>query len=312
MVRIICLLALLSVLPAFADVKLTREGERIDVTVDGKPLTSFYFGSEAPKPYLHPWRSPSGKILTRGYPMIKDVPGESKDHPHHRGIWYTHGDVNGADLWAENPKTGKVVLKSLGQVKSGKQSGSITADFDWQTVDGKKLLVEHRVMTFFPAAIDFEITLKNEGAEKVKLGDTKEGAFAIRVVKSLEEKTPKCPACTGVMLNSEGAQGEKAVWGKRARWVDYSGTVEGENLGISIFDHPSNPKHPTYWHARGYGLFAVNPFGEHDYYNDKTRDGSLTIDPGGKLTFRYRVWVHAGDAASAKVEEEYQKWVRKH
>jgi hypothetical protein len=144
----------------------------------------------------------------------------------------------------------------------------------------------------------------------VKFGDTKEGTFAIRVVKALEEKTPKCEACTGVMRNSEGATGEKQIWGKRATWVDYSGTVEGEALGMAIFDHPKNPKHPAYWHARGYGLFAVNQFGEHDYYNDKTRDGSLTLPPGASATFRYRVWIHSGDAEAARVAQKYTDWVK--
>jgi len=112
------------------------------------------------------------------------------------------------------------------------------------------------------------------------------------------------------MLNSEGAVGEPAIWGKRARWVDYSGTVEGERLGLAIFDNPLNPKYPTYWHARGYGLFAVNPFGERDFYNDKTRDGSLTIPPGQTLTLRYRVLIHHGDAAEARVTESYERYVQ--
>jgi hypothetical protein len=107
------------------------------------------------------------------------------------------------------------------------------------------------------------------------------------------------------MTNSEGGVGEEQIWGKRANWVDYSAKVEGKELGIAIFDNPSNPKHPTYWHARDYGLFAVNPFGEHDFYNDKSRDGSMTIKPGESLTFRYRVLIHDGDASAAKVADAY-------
>ena len=121
------------------------------------------------------------------------------------------------------------------------------------------------------------------------------------MVKALE-------APAGLMVNSEGAVGEKEIWGKRANWVDYSGTVAGEKLGIAIFDHPANPKHPTYWHARGYGLFAANPFGERDFYNDKTRDGSVTIPAGGTFVLRYRVLIHPGDASEAKVAEAYQRY----
>lgn len=242
--------------------------------------------------------------------MVTDIPGESHDHPHHRGVWFAHGEVNGIDVWSEGADKGRIVFKSLGELKSGRDSGSLNAHFQWQTVQGKPVVEEDRVMTFRQAEglriVDFEITVKPSGNEKVVFGDTKEGTFAIRVVKALEEKTPKCPDCTGVMVNSEGAMGEKQIWGKRAAWVDYYGTVEGEPLGIAIFDHPQNPKHPAYWHARGYGLFAVNQFGEHDYYNDKTRNGSLTIEPGQSLTFRYRVLVHSG------IAEQYRKWAGSH
>jgi hypothetical protein len=137
------------------------------------------------------------------------------------------------------------------------------------------------------------------------MGDTKEGTFAIRVVKELQKPTVK-------MLNSEGKVGQDEIWGKRADWVDYSGEVAGEPLGIAIFDNPANIKHPTYWHARDYGLFAVNPFGEHDFYNDPKRDGSVTIPVGQSLTLRYRVLIHHGDAAQAKVAEAYQKYAHQH
>ncbi len=299
---------------AVAQVQLERAGDRVDVTIDGKPFTAFYFGAGAPKPYLHPLRSASGKVVTRGFPMVKDIPGESHDHPHHRGVWFAHGEVNGVDFWSEGKDKGHIVLKSLEPVKSGKDSGSLQARFEWRTAEGKQFLEEERIMTFRGDSqlriVDFEITLRPAGREPVKMGDTKEGTFAVRVVKALEEKSRKCSACTGVMLSSEGTRGEKGIWGKRANWVDYSGTVEGEALGMAIFDHPKNPKHPTYWHARAYGLFAANPFGEHDFYNDKTRDGSMSIAPGQSLTFRYRLLVHPGDAASAKIADLYRQWVK--
>jgi predicted alpha/beta hydrolase len=110
------------------------------------------------------------------------------------------------------------------------------------------------------------------------------------------------------MVNSEGGKGESNVWGKRASWVDYAGQLEGEKLGIAIFDNPANPKHPTYWHSRSYGLFAANIFGEHDYYNDKTRNGSVTVEPGNSLRFRYRVVIHPGDYASEDIAGMYKKY----
>jgi hypothetical protein len=304
-------------------VKMKRQGNRVEISIGGQPFTTFYFGPEAPKPYLHPLRSAQGIVVTRGFPMRKDIPGESTDHPHHRAMYFAHGDINGIDFWSEaqfEEKTtevaqgvqytseglphGRTVFKKLDEIQGGKDSGALRANFSLVGPDGKPIAEETQTYTFSGDAaariIDCEFTIKALDSP-VKMGDTKEGTFAIRVVKALEDPG-------GHMLNSEGGVGEEQIWGKRASWVDYSGSVEGKPLGIAIFDHPSNPKHPTYWHARKYGLFAVNPFGEHDFYNDKSRDGSITISPGDSLTFRYRVLIHDGDAAEAKVAEAYARY----
>ena len=303
-------------------VKLTRHGARIDVFISGQPFTSYFLGAESPKPYLHPLRSAQGAVVTRGFPMRQDIPGESTDHPHHRGLFFAHGDINGIDFWGERAPTqaqqtargvfytseglpkGRTVFVKLEEMKGGLEAGTVKALFHLVGPDGQIMGNEIQAYTFRGEAnarvIDCEFAIRALD-KPLKMGDTKEGTFAIRLVKALEE-----PA--GRMLNSEGAVGEKAIWGKRANWVDYSGTVTGEKLGIAIFDHPSNPKHPTYWHARGYGLFAVNPFGEHDFYNDKARDGSITIPAGGTLVLRYRVLIHPGDAREAKVAEAYQRY----
>ncbi|MGH9658516.1 MAG: PmoA family protein [Bryobacteraceae bacterium] len=311
-----CLL-LAAALPLAAQVKITEAAGRLDVSIDGKPFTTFYTGTEAPKPYLHPLRAASGKIVTRGYPM-ETVDGESKDHPHHRGLWFTHGDVNGFDFWANEPsqasaKKGKVALKKMGKVSSGSKSGSIAATFDWLDPQGKPLLAESRVMVFPSDArlriVDLDITLTAQ--ETVKFGDTKEGTFAIRLAGGLEEperRSLPSPPRTGRMVDAEGRSGEKSVWGKRSPWVDYAGELDGEKLGVAIFDHPSNPKHPTYWHSRSYGLFAANIFGEHDFYADKTRDGGVTLEKGKSLRFRYRVVIHPGDAAGAAIGALYRAW----
>ena len=170
--------------------------------------------------------------------------------------------------------------------------------------EGKVIAQEDQAFTFrgdtSTRVIDCEFAIHATNGP-VKMEDTKEGTFAIRLATTLQEPD-------GYMSNSEGAVGRKQVWGKRANWVDYSGTVAGESLGVAIFDHPSNPKHPTYWHARGYGLFAANPFGERDFYNDKTRDGNITIPAGGTLVLCYRVLIHPRDAREADVAEAYQRY----
>ncbi len=322
-------LGLLIVAPAFVragePVAVKRHGKQVDVFIDGKPFASYYFDSKFPKPFLHPLRTASGAVITRGFPMRTDIPGESTDHPHHRALFFAHGDINGIDFWTEAAhaekapvqvagKTyqtseqllhGRTVFLKLEEAKGGSDSGSMRARFKLVGPDGKTIAEETQAYVFSgdptTRTVDCEFTMHALGSP-VKMGDTKEGTFAIRVVKALEE------ASEMKMTDSEGRTGEKEIWGKRANWVDYSGTAQGRKVGVAIFDHPSNPKHPTYWHARGYGLFAVNPFGERDFYSDPKRDGSLTIEPGGELTFRYRVLIHEGDARAARMAEAYEQY----
>jgi len=249
---------------------------------------------------------------------MENVPGETHDHPHHRGLWFSHGNVNGFDFWSNEPsqhggKNAKIVLKRVGKISGGKESGVIDASFDWVDPHGNALLAESRTMTFYAEPsrrmIDFDITLTP--VEKITFGDTKEGTFAIRLAPQLEEPNKEAlptPRRTGLMVDSEGRRGEPQVWGHRASWVDYAGEIDGEKLGIAILDHPANPRHPTYWHSRSYGLFAANIFGLHDFLNDKSADGSMTAEPGKAVRFRYRVIIHPGDYQSAGIAAEYAKY----
>ncbi len=315
--RIPLLVLSLCMAPAMAQVRLEQAPDRIEVTIDGQPFTTFFIGPEATKPYFHPLRSASGKVVTRYYPM-EHREGERRDHPHQRGLWFSHGDVNGYDYWANEPTQnrphkGRIVLEKVHHVRSGSKEGALEVSFQWLDPAGKPILREQRIVTFYSDPVlrimDFDIRLT--ALEKVKFGDTKEGTFALRLAPSLEEPArgaAETPRRTGKMVNAEGLEGERQVWGKRSPWVDYFGEVEGEKLGVAIFDHPSNPKHPTFWHSRSYGLFAANIFGEHDFLADKTRDGSITLEPGGSLRFRYRVVIHPGDHQSARIAELYQKY----
>ena len=304
------LLLLVCALPVFGEVQLIQGKNSIRVNVDGEPFTELFYGPETFKPYLHPMRAASGTIVTRSYPMAV-VEGERQDHPHHTGLWFNHGDVNGLDYWSASgerhgDKFGKIALTKIGEVKSGPKEGSVTAELEWRSGAGEVLVKEQRRMTFHGDAtlrmVDCEFRLT--AATKVKFGDTKEGSFAIRIAAPLNERH------SGTLTNAHGLSGEKNVWGKPSPWMDYSGEINGEKLGIAIFDHPSNPKHPTYWHVRGYGLFAANVFGEHDFHRDESRDGSITLDDGESMTFRYRVVIHPGDTAGAGVGKLYEAWAR--
>jgi len=293
-----------------AQVGVVAQKDQVDVTIGGKPYTTLFLGPDTQKPYLHPLRSASGKLVSRRFPM-ENVDGESKDHPHHRGLWFSHGDVNGWDFWAneKNQKgvgkgIGTIVLDKIVKAKGGKKSGVIEANFTWKDGTGKALLAEQKTITITPMgtsrAIDVDIQLT--ALEAVKFGDTKEGVFAIRLAKALEETQ------TGTMRSASGAMKEKAVWGSASPWVDYTGTIEGESLGIAIFDHPKNPRHPTYWHSRAYGLFAANIFGVRDFTRDKTKNGDLELKTGEKLHFRYRVLIHPDGTEAAGIAKLYEAW----
>jgi hypothetical protein len=196
-------------------------------------------------------------------------------------------------------------LKKVLELKSGAASGVIKASFDGLDSSGKPVMTEIRTLIFYSdtklRTIDYEIVV--EPLEQLTFRDTKEGTFGIRLATSMTEEKGG-----GRMVNAEGKQTEKEVWGKRSAWVDYCGPVDAQTVGVAIFDHPSNPRHPTYWHSRGYGLHAANIFGVRDFTGDKSQDGSLTIAPGRPLRFRYRVVIHAGDTAEARIADLYKKF----
>jgi hypothetical protein len=305
------LVLLLASLPICAQVSFQQNPDSIEITMDGKPFGTLHFEPGAPKPYLAPMRAASGIIVTRRFPM-EMVEGETRDHPHHRGLWFTHGDVNQVDFWANEPgargRKGVVKLEKIQQVKGGDREGSIRATFIWVDDTGEPLLREDRTMTFYshPSLRILDFDAKLTALKRAVFGDTKEGFFAIRLRDEMRER-----GGSGRMINAEGRTGMREVWGKASPWVDYSGTVEGEKLGVAIFDHPQSFRHPTYWHARDYGLFAANAFGLHDFYNDKTKDGSHALEPGQSIRFLYRVVIHPGDTESAGIAKMYAEFAKK-
>lgn len=300
---------------AAASVEVKRQGDHIDVLIGGHPFTTYYFGADTAKPYLFPLRSAQGTIVTRGFPMDTNIPGEDRDEPHQRAMYFAHGDINGYDFWGEaefprwsrHPAStfGRTVFRELDEMRGGPDAGVLRAEFDLVTSKGQMIAAETQSFTFtgdeHARIIDCEFIIRaNHGP--VTVGDTKEGTFAIRVVKALDSPP-------GRMVNSEGAVGEKAVWGKRADWVDFDGNAPGEEVGIAIFDSPTNLRHPTYWHARHYGLLAANPFGAKEFTHDRHEDGSYVIATGGSLTLRYRVFIHHGDFQEGRVADAYRQYV---
>jgi methane monooxygenase PmoA-like len=302
------------------EVRFTRRGNNIHVSIGGQPFTTYHFDPGTAKAYLQPLRNAHGVIVTRAFPVGDTIPpGQEHDpslEPHQRPMYFGHGDIGGYDFWSEkvfakyyspeetaHTRWGQMVLRKIEEMRGGPRSGVIRASFDLR--GDEKVLGEETQQFIFRGdphsrVIDCEFVIRaDHGA--LKIGDTKEGTFAIRVAPELD--APK-----GHMVNSEGGEGEPQIWGKRANWVDYDGVIDGQSLGIAIFDSPKSFRHPTTWHARGYGLFAANPFGLKQFMHDPAQDGSDTIPAGQTVRFIYRVLIHDGNYKDAGVAEKYKEY----
>jgi hypothetical protein len=316
------LVIVLRPLPSYGQaeaVSFTRQGNTIEVSVGGKPFTTYHFDPSTAKAYLQPLRNAHGVIVTRGFPAGDTIPAEHERdrslEPHQRPMYFGHGDIGGYDFWTEEvfakyyglefkARWGRMVLRKVEKMRSGSDSGTIRITFDLVGSDHKPFAEESQEYTFGgdkdSRIIDCQYVIRaNHGS--VKIGDTKEGTFGIRVAPELE-------APQGHMVNSEGGEGEPQIWGKHANWVDYDGVIDGQTVGIAIFDSPKSFRHPTYWHARGYGLFAANPFGIKEFSRDPSQDGSYTIPARESVRFRYRVLIHDGNYKDARVTEKYQQY----
>ena len=282
-------------------------GERVEVRIGRQLFSTYHYAGGVARPFLHPLAGPYGAPVTRGFPMLRDVPGETDDHVHHRSCWTAWGDVNGVDDWSENEQHGWIVHQRFERLASGKVLGRVRALNHWTAHDGRKLMEEVRDMVFYrtPGARRvFDVSVRFRATEgDVRFGDTKEGGIAsVRVATSMDGNKG------GLIENANGCLTQAETWGKRAAWCDYSGDVAGKRVGIAIFDHPGNFRHPTWWHVRDYGLMTANPFGL-SHFCGEGHDGSHVLAAGEELAFRYRIFIHAGIAAAGRVAEQYQNFI---
>ncbi len=301
--------------------------KKIEVTVDDKPFTAYiYPGPDVlKKPVLYPIRTAGGNFITRGWPM-DPRPGERVDHPHHVGMWFNYGDVNGHDFWNNSNDVkghggpfGTIVHTGVKSMKSGNDQAELTVTADWLDKDGKPMLKEETTFIFRgkgnERSIDRSTTLKALDKDVV-FKDNKEGMVAIRLARQLEHPSNKPEVFTdangiatkvaqmdnsgvvGHYHSSEGVEGED-VWGKRAKWMNLTGDLNGEKVSIAIFDNPKNVGYPTYWHARGYGLYAANPLAPSVFTNGKEAAMNYTLPAGKSVTFRYKVLITSGAVSDA-------------
>ncbi|MGQ9456348.1 MAG: PmoA family protein [Armatimonadota bacterium] len=279
------------------DLTYRAEPGYVDI-LQGDKLVARYVYKDTPKPYIYPLISPNGIRVTRGYPM-ENIPGEATDHPHHRSFWIGFGDVNGINFWSEEEKSGKIVTKFIDFDSPSPGHWNIHVLNEWVGPDGVAVCTEDRRYSFvscdYGLLISTAIEIMPTTAD-VKFGGSKEGFLGFRVAHGIQLKDGK-----GRIINSEGRKGTEC-WGKRARWCDYTGEIDGKIAGITIFDVPSNHGYPTYWHVRDYGLFAANPFGGKDFTGDEKQDSSLTIPRGQKARFVYIALIHPGELDSKTLD----------
>jgi hypothetical protein len=287
-----------------AEVKVEPIDAGLKFTVDGQPFAE-YVTRHGHQPIIWPIIGPGGQAMTRQYPMGDALDGEERDHPHHRSLWFNHGLVNGLDFWLEPTPNGKqniIAHREFVTSETGDPAKVVSRN-DW-TSDGAKICEDERTILFGVGPqgrwIDFTVdVIASEG--DVTFGDTKEGAFALRV-----PGTMGLTARDGGKIRTSAGREDAVAWGMSAEWVDYSGPVDGKHAGIVIFDLPDSFRHPTRWHVRDYGLFAANPFGQKDFpANDDQVQGVTTVKKGEKLRLHYRVLFYDGEKSDDDLKTIY-------
>lgn len=322
--------------PDFVQVTVRDPDRRVDVTVGGKPFTSYIYPTSLKKPVLYPLRAASGTVVTRGYPL-EPRPGERVDHPHQAGLWFNYGNVSGLDFWNNStaikdsaaPHMGTILHRAVRGVTSGAGEGTLDVTNEWVNHQGRALLREDTRFVFRarPSVrmID-RITTLTALDSAVSFTDDKEGLIGIRVARGLEQPstTPEKfvdasgrvtdvpvldnTGVTGQYLSSEGKKGD-AVWGTRGRWTMLSGSLNEQPITLAILDHPKNVGFPTYWHARGYGLFAANNLGQKAMSGGKD-ELNFTLAAGKSMTFRHQILILNSAATSADLEQYYAAFAK--
>ena len=306
---------------------VAKPAERsVEVRYNGKLMTAYRYDDSIRKPFLYPINTPDGITVTRGYPL-QPRSGDRTDHPHHTGLWMNYESVNGLDFWNNSTAIAPEKRKSYGTIqhnrvlvqKGGKDLATLAVASNWVRPDGKVLLRESTTFLFSIRGNMFVIdrisTLTAQDTA-VFFRDVKDGFLAIRVARELEmpskEKSDFVDASgnvttvpalgndqvTGMYINSQGVRGD-SVWSTKGRWAMLQGKKDGKRITIAMIDHPQNPGYPAYWHARGYGLFALNPLGRKIFSNGKEELG-FQIPAGQSVRFHYRVVVASGEFIDAR------------
>ncbi len=295
---------------ANGNVEFLQGENKIDVLIDGANLTSYLYGGNLTKPILYPVKTTSGIVVNRGYPITK-VEGESTDHPHHAGLFFTYDEVNGAGFWNNTTSPPQIKHIRVDQIEGGKDKGTLSTVMHWINKEGVVLLEEKRNMVFYPGKDSYaiDITADLTAKTKVEFGDTKEGMFAIRTADWMRES-----GGTGKYLSSNGDEKSGDIWGKRAKWVTIEGKKNDKVVGIAIMNHPSSVNYPTYWHARKYGLFSANPLGQLAFLERRKVENptalGLKLELGQTAHFRFLIIIYEGNKTKQQLNSHFDKFAK--
>ena len=261
---------------------------------DGVEITRYHFGQELYRPFLFPIIGPSGQSLTRmGHPR------DPESHSHHNSVWISHNDVAGTSFWSDSGD-GKIRHQRIIKYEDLGECSYLVAENQWLTKEGKALLSETRQVTVvlleeaeWLLIIDTELR-PNGGT--ATLGKTPFGLIGVRMAKTIGVNDGG-----GTIRNSEGGVNEKEILWKKARWVDYSGPITKDKIeGITIFDHPSNPNFPSYFHVRNDGWMGAS----------LTFDGPREIAPEKPLRLRYGLYIHSEIKPSELIEAKWKQFTK--
>jgi hypothetical protein len=319
------------------DLIIKEAEEKVEVQIDGELFTAYIWPENIKKPSLWPVMSPAGNMLTRSYPLINKE-GDRSDHPHHVGVWFNYGDVNGLDFWnnsearpaEQRHRYGSIVHRSIEKAESGEGKGTLETSAEWRSPDNTVMLEEQTRIEFIPGEtmniIDRTTTLEAV-IDTVNFTDNKEGMFAIRVARELElpsDRPTDLVDSHGVVTrvekmdntyvkgnyrSAEGVEG-KEVWGTRCRWMKLGSEINGEQVALVIIDHPDNVGYPTYWHARDYGLFSANTLGQKVFSNGEN-ELNFSLKKGESVTFKYRLVVAGEDLSDEQINQMADAYAQK-
>ncbi|MEP7108779.1 MAG: PmoA family protein [Ferruginibacter sp.] len=298
-------------------IKSARE-KKVDIIIGDKLFTSFLYPDTLEKPVLYPVHAANGTIITRGFPLDTE-PNDPTDHPHHIGIWFNFENLNGLDFWNNSYAIPKEKKHLYGWIKtdriletSGGSLGILSYHANWTNQKNDVLLEETTSFGFSGTVHQRVIERRTDlkASTDLLFTDAKDGMLGIRLAHSLQMPTNKDQEFTddkgnvtivkggtdtianGNYFSSEGKQGDD-VWSTRGRWCKVYGRMGNDSISVVIIDHPLNPNYPTFWHARGYGLFAANPLGEKIFTNGKSVK-NLRLKKGETVSFRYRIIIDEG------------------